>query len=269
MNPYFNTARTHTPSLVVVDVLTKEYFAKNKKALFMRGLPFIIQEYFELSEKNNILKFLRKEYGDTILSARFHSDITSYSNNRIYQDIRLDKYLDSLTIPSESNVLPYAANNPINDQLLNHLGIDYPIIELKEKFRIPNIWIGANGSSTPLHKDSTDNFAIHLFGKKKWTIFSINDYDNLYFENSAYGAYENPHAEFEVSKIDLKNISLEDFPLFRNALPFELVLKEGDLLYLPYGWGHCVENISTSVMVNFWFELNEYRPLVLSIDDIL
>jgi hypothetical protein len=51
--------------------------------------------------------------------------------------------------------------------------------------------------------------------------------------------------------------------LVSHARKLEVIINPGEVLYLPYAWGHSVENLSTTVMINFWFALENYLPLLL------
>jgi ribosomal protein L16 Arg81 hydroxylase len=158
--------------------------------------------------------------------------------------------------------LPYAANNRIPPHVFRMLGIEHPFEHLNRNVRDPNIWIGPSGASTPLHKDSTDNAALQLFGSKRWTLYSIADHDLLRFEASSYGSYVHRNAEFAVSARN-DDAAVNSTANASEPIPHDVVVDAGDLLYVPYGWGHSVENITVSVMLNVWFALDNYRPLVV------
>ena len=56
------------------------------------------------------------------------------------------------------------------------------------------------------------------------------------------------------SKVDLGNLQLKKFPLFKNVKIFKFVLKPTDAIYIPEGWWHYVEAITPSinVSIHFW-----------------
>lgn len=262
MHKHYKEAKNKTLECSSIEVLTKRFYLDNKFILLKKGHPFIVKKFYETPEGADIIYMVSKHFGDKMLKARFHGSNQDYANNRKYVKIPLREYINSI-FKSEDGVQPYAANNFIDKDIVELLKIPCPFPEISDTFRDPKIWIGSKNTTTPLHKDSTDNFAIHLYGEKLWSIFSIKDTEHLYFETTRYGDYLNPLAEFEVSKIDLRNISIEEFPLFKKTKQFDISLTEGDLLYIPYGWGHSVRNISSSIMINYWFKLDNYKPLVL------
>lgn len=46
----------------------------------------------------------------------------------------------------------------------------------------------------------------------------------------------------------------EKYPAARGVVFHRIVLEAGDLLFLPEGWFHQVESVSTSLSVNFWVD---------------
>jgi len=262
MSLIFERAKEITPYCDSIRYFSKDYFDRNKKALLNKGLPFIVTECFPQSNSVDIYKIIEEYFGDNLISVRSYSNTLEYATNRYYEKINVHDYLASLN-EYDNSVVPYAANNEIDTTLLNLLNIEIPIKQLQNKFEKPKLWIGAKGNSTPLHRDSSDNFTYHLIGKKKWTLFSVKDEAYLYFEKNSYGIKANALSEFAVSEVDLDHIDLTRFPLFNKATKHEIIANEGEMLYLPYGWGHHVENISSSVMINLWFKLENYTPLIL------
>lgn len=45
---------------------------------------------------------------------------------------------------------------------------------------------------------------------------------------------------------------LKNFPLFAKTHQINIVLQEGEVLYLPRGWTHFVENLTPALMINTW-----------------
>ena len=249
-----------TPNFISIDTITKREFEIHKSSLFKRGMPFIIIGILPSFQKNELIDILTKHLGNQKLRVRSHSSIEDYSTNRRYEELTITEYLSKI---AEDDFKGYAANNQIGKALLDVLNIELPIFDPKNKFDNPKIWIGSNGTTTPLHRDSTDNFTYNLIGSKKWSLFSIKDSDYLYYEKNIYGIKANPLMEFYTSPVDLGKIDLSSFPLFKNAEKHDIILEAGQVLYLPYGWGHQVENLSTTIMINFWFQLENYIPLIL------
>ena len=50
------------------------------------------------------------------------------------------------------------------------------------------------------------------------------------------------------------------FPRARDVTFLRVTLEAGDLLFLPEGWFHQVESVSTSLSVNFWVDSGRGWP---------
>lgn len=266
MNPYFSAAKELTPNLMHIDVMNRNDYKRHRYDLFRKGLPFIVSQYYETRQHADIISILKQEYKHLQLVARKQSTASEYHNEREYIRVGFVEYLNMLT-DTDSHDLPYAANNSVGADVFKLLGMKHPFDDIGPKAKDPNIWLGPSGSATPLHKDSTDNISIQLLGRKRWTLYSIIDHDYLYFSPSRYGSYDHPNAEYAVSAAVLNGNNNEQFPLFPSACSHSVTIEEGDLLYIPYGWGHAVENLSTSIMLNVWFSLDHYRPLIIAMRD--
>ena len=114
--------------------------------------------------------------------------------------------------------------------------------------------IGAPGTFTQGHIDSKDNFAYHILGEKRWTIFSPLDYYNLY--------YTRGHGSLDWSAVlgTLDEPDLARYPRYARTMPITFTVHPGEVLYLPRGWTHMVENVSPSLMINTW----RYGPAAIT-----
>lgn len=87
---------------------------------------------------------------------------------------------------------------------------------------------------------------VQVFGSKTIILASPEDTPNLY-----------PHEHFilsNTSRVDVKNVDYDQFPLVRAVKLRRLVLRRGEVLYIPPGWWHYVESRAASFSVSFWFE---------------
>lgn len=261
MNSYFEIAKKKTSVCREIKYVSRDDFFLNKTKLFKIGHPFIIKNFFSKDECVRITDTLLTELGNNIISVRSHTSPATYATNREYFKMPLKEYYNQIL--NEKDILLYAANNNLSFDILNKIKVSLPINEYSNQFETPKLWIGPKSSSTPLHRDSSDNFTYHLCGQKKWTIFSIIDTNYLYFTDYDKSKNINPLSEFATSSIDLKNINFKEYPLVSQAIKLEVIINPGEVLYLPYAWGHSVENLNTTVMINFWFSLENYLPLIL------
>ncbi|TKY88486.1 hypothetical protein EX895_002474 [Sporisorium graminicola] len=115
-----------------------------------------------------------------------------------------------------------------------------------------NVWIGPAGTYTPLHRDPYENMFAQVVGRKRVHLFAPELAPFLYINKS--GVQRNTSAI--ASEQELLAPS-PDRPLLSKALASETAfvteLKPGDVLYIPQSWYHCVQSLSTSASVNFWY----------------
>ncbi|XP_055624074.1 bifunctional peptidase and arginyl-hydroxylase JMJD5 isoform X2 [Toxorhynchites rutilus septentrionalis] len=107
-------------------------------------------------------------------------------------------------------------------------------------------WLGPKGTISPLHTDPSHNLLCQVFGSKTIILASPGDTLNLY-----------PHEHFilnNTSQVDAKHLDFDRFPLAREVRFRQLVLRRGDILYIPPGWWHYVESLEPSFSVSFWFD---------------
>lgn len=95
------------------------------------------------------------------------------------------------------------------------------------------LFFGPKGTGTTLHCAMKSNIFYNVKGKKKWTFI-----DPVYSEYLS--AVLSNNGIFVVSKLNY----FKDKNILRNVPKFEYTLEEGDVLFNPSWWWHCVENTS-------------------------
>lgn len=137
--------------------------------------------------------------------------------------------------------------------------LDTTAFELKEDVAPPglisrgmldeiNVWIGRG--QTPLHFDGYDNFLAVVRGKKHVLLLEPEWFEDLYID------------KFQWSSVDILSRDLERFPrLAAVPAPIELVLEEGEMLFIPAHWLHQV-NVPEgySIALNFWYRSQHGLP---------
>lgn len=113
-----------------------------------------------------------------------------------------------------------------------------------------SIWLG-NRSKIAAHYDAPDNLACCASGKRKFTLFPIEQIDNLYI-----GPLERTPSGQAISMVDFDKPDFDKFPRFKEALEHAQVaeLEPGDALFIPGMWWHHVESQSDfNVLINYWW----------------
>jgi hypothetical protein len=226
--------------------------------VFARKAEPFIAEFS--SGENDALRILRDAFGNDIVRIR-RGD---YANPEIYRSLELvemplREYLDECA-SCDSEKPPYAGYMRFSADVAATLGLRPPSYYDRGAYAPAALWLGPAGSVTPLHKDSSDNFAFQLIGVKRWTLFPIQQIPLLYMRRTD----PVPENEFAPSAVDVLRPNLLKFPLFAQAEPIREEIRPGEMLYLPAGWGHFVENLSFSLMVNFWLP-NRAIPAFLAL----
>lgn len=134
-----------------------------------------------------------------------------------------------------------ARNGASNQEVLRRLQSDFDAIpEFLDPSRASTenfLWFGPKGTITPLHHDLTNNMMAQVVGEKKIRLISPDSLPLLYNHLHVY------------SEVALANIDVQRFPLFAGVHIIDVVIRPGDLLFLPVGWWHHVESLSTSITI--------------------
>jgi hypothetical protein len=244
--------------LAVEEFLTS--FAAESLPVLLEGLvPTRIMDPLEAT------RILRAAIGEEVVTVRYgsYAQPPEYTGQRLTKRLTVNEFLSDMDIDATVLDSSYLANQVLPSKAVEMLGISSPSYYSGSDFRPPRMWIGSGGCTTPLHKDSSDNFSLQIFGTKRWVMFPVRDYPFLYLEQPKPKDFPG----FSCSRVDVGSPDHERFPLFHCAQALEVEVSAGDTLYLPAGWSHYVETLSNSMMVNFWMSAQrlpaclERRPL--------
>jgi hypothetical protein len=117
----------------------------------------------------------------------------------------------------------------------------------------PRLWIG-NESLIGAHYDVSDNIAVVVAGRRRFTLFPPAQIDNLYI-----GPMDVTPAGQPMSMVSLRSPDIARFPKFERALSEAYVadLEPGDAIFIPSLWWHAVEGMDRfNMLVNYWWNAN-------------
>jgi hypothetical protein len=130
----------------------------------------------------------------------------------------------------------------------------YPGYFQPSDYRWPFFFMGTRGAISPIHRDLAHNFAVHLFGRKRWRIFSPAQSELLY--PSAH--HDGPSAQ--TCEVDIEAPDLERFPLYAEARPMDFVVEGGEILLMPSGWFHHVVSLELTLNIAYSLKWTKGHP---------
>lgn len=113
----------------------------------------------------------------------------------------------------------------------------------------PKLFLGGPGTATPMHCAGINNLFVQIYGEKQWDLWTPESAPLLYPEHAIRN-------NCGTIAIDCRQSDWNGFPLAKYADRYRVVLKPGDVLFVPPWWFHGVQNLTESIAVsNFIIEI--------------
>ena len=252
---------THLHSSAITPKIFWENYQKPGKPVVLTGLP-------ERQPEWN-LEFLIDQLGDRKFPVRFYGRERYKQDKGTWQNIgsgvesrsmRFSEYAQKLLNGEADEKDMYLGkcslkNTPLADlpqinQVEAQIGIKNPVTDF-------NLWCGLGGHTTCLHCDPFDGTLIQLYGKKKVILFPPDQLYDLYpfslINHLRYGL----KLRASYSQVYPQQPDFALFPKFKETFSqrIEVVLNEGEILFIPNGWWHEVSSLGEGVVCSinrFW-----------------
>lgn len=155
-----------------------------------------------------------------ILEMHFHEFLRKYNETEYYLVDTVPPYLRS--------DVPVPCSLQCEDLLSR--GFDNSIM-----------WFSSGNTKSVIHTDSYENI-ICVFRGSKTLIMAEPKRDR-----SKVALNKNGFSEIDVDSVDLLK-----YPDVANIMFYNVSLKAGDCLYIPFKWIHQVRSVDSNIAVNFW-----------------
>lgn len=171
------------------------------------------------------------------------------SYERDSQPMPFAEFVDK-TFRQEPNGLSYYFKNPTK-LLPDALDDSEKITKLESFFTdciMRNLWISRGTITVGLHFDAAENLNIQIRGRKRFTLFPPGT--SRYYPCPMFSQTAHMSRVFR----DGPDLDRPRFPKFDPSRGREVVLEEGEILYLPAYWWHQVTSLGdVNINLNTWW----------------
>jgi hypothetical protein len=213
--------------------------------------PQALADYLKRFDRGAMVEAM---LGAPAIGGRFFYDDTGQGMNFERRPAPLRAALDELLRLADHPEPPaiYVGSTPIAPVLPGFERAN--ALDLLDEAIQPRLWIG-NASTVQTHHDMSDNIAVVVSGRRRFTLFPPDQVGNLYV-----GPLDFTPAGRPVSLASLDTPDLTRFPKFADALETAQVaeLEPGDAIYIPALWWHHVQAFGPlNMLVNYWWNAGE------------
>jgi hypothetical protein len=237
-----NLEKQTPKQLTVLYPFTNKKDAKRMKIFVKNKYPFVIRGGNWKTSQVTIDSLIQN-YGDT--TVLFDKNNETFTGQ--FKDIIDHKaYLSNSTSFMKKH--PEILHQDDINMLAKMSGMEHTISQIFLSL-VPN-----NG--TPMHSGFSHNFYFMIQGNKKWTHWHPDYFCLTYPYFPKNGVYFGSYTGIR----DLSDIS-QHYPLLQYAPSYEIILKEGDVLFNPGPWWHAIKNMSpTSLAIASRWVYKELIP---------
>ena len=196
--------------------------------------------------KNWDLEYFEKNYGEKEIILNDLIGTVDPNNPQTFQKVSLKEYIGLL---KDGSLKYLKFSSLVQDEEVLQKQLDQEWLHNFDKpgsfGKVYYMFIGGNGTITPMHNEFPSVVYAQISGRKKWIIYMPED-----------RVFLDPRTErrtYFYTNADPKKVADENYPLFKYAKRYEFILEPGDVLWFPpFAW-HYVENLSESIGVAYKF----------------
>lgn len=202
--------------------------------------------------KNWSLDYFKEKHGDDQIVLVDQEDV---QNN--FETLTLGELIDGIN----DGLSRYYRFYPLLQRHPEHL-LDFDVKWLRERrhkncvFDTWQVFIGPDGSYTPLHNANAGNLFTQVVGEKHWMLYS-NDYMPIFDPSPVMSNYRTAPIRKDYGPFNPFDMDFErPYHLYKMMDAYSAYLKPGDVLFNPsYHW-HAVKNYGNTIGVGFrWLPL--------------
>eukprot|EP00039_Didymoeca_costata_P001135 m.50059 g.50059 ORF g.50059 m.50059 type:complete len:643 (-) comp10645_c0_seq1:233-2161(-) len=236
--------------------------------LRLHEVPFLL---YNVPEINRVHKLWTDAYLSSRIGTQDVRVMVSNSNHFPYYNGRLARRNKHYKPPWTIKKMPFAAflkmrneleNLPVKGQHVYYkvdtsrghnswIEQDIPIFSKKENFFVPHTdghegvhcRLGTRGVISEPHFDGGRNFITMIQGAKRYILLPPEECLNMYM-------YREPHPEARHAKFDWSEFNISDWPDMKKAKAIEVIIRAGEVLYLPSYWNHYIASTGKSLQCN-------------------
>ena len=239
-----NTLHNYVPR---VSGLTREKFFTD---VWLRNRPVIITDFLANSPayKNWTFDHLEERFGDSQVEVQTKRDADAdyeYNSRNHKEKMLMREFVQRIKTSGPTNDFYMTCNNKSTStsrlgELLGELtGLPDYITGVTPDTHACNFWIGPKGTHTPLHHDVCIIIHAHFRGRKRWQLIHPNYTPNVYNSRHVF------------SDVDIRNIDYDRYPMMRDVPILDVVVEEGEALFVPLSWWHAVTSLSPCISMTF------------------
>ncbi|MFK7863281.1 MAG: cupin-like domain-containing protein [Pseudohongiellaceae bacterium] len=189
------------------------------------------------------LDYFEAMHGDAVVSIQDGREADPYyeRNQKFYRsDCRLSDFIARLRATQSSNDFYMTAGNMgQHREHLPKIFADSDGVNIGDGYLkgAPegSLWVGPQGTVTPLHFDMVNNLFCQIRGRKRVRLVPSWSLPWVYNDYHVY------------SDVDAAQPNFLNHPLFENATMFDFVVNPGEILFIPIGWWHHLVSLDVSI----------------------